>query len=55
MGGHGLRRPGVIWHGNKLIDGVAEVLQLLRQRGLKLIYCTNKRVDAELGCVSEPA
>ena len=50
-----LRLAGVIWHGNKLIEGVAEVLRLLRQRGLKLLYCTNKRVDRRWGCVSELA
>jgi len=32
---------GVIWHGDELIEGVADVLKLLRGRGKTLIFVTN--------------
>lgn len=32
---------GVIWKGDKLIDGVSETLDLLRSKGKKLVFVTN--------------
>ncbi|XP_065853584.1 phosphoglycolate phosphatase 2-like isoform X1 [Euphorbia lathyris] len=32
---------GVIWKGDKLIDGVSQTLQLLRSKGKKLVFVTN--------------
>ncbi|KAJ8557512.1 hypothetical protein K7X08_003137 [Anisodus acutangulus] len=32
---------GVIWKGDKLIDGVPETLDLLREKGKKLVFVTN--------------
>ncbi|OAY43517.1 phosphoglycolate phosphatase 2 [Manihot esculenta] len=32
---------GVIWKGDKLIDGVSETLELLRSKGKKLVFVTN--------------
>ncbi|CAN1169897.1 Phosphoglycolate phosphatase 2 [Linum perenne] len=32
---------GVIWKGDKLIDGVSQTLDLLRSKGKKLVFVTN--------------
>ncbi|GMP75908.1 hypothetical protein CsSME_00032827 [Camellia sinensis var. sinensis] len=32
---------GVIWKGDKLIDGVPQTLQMLRSKGKKLVFVTN--------------
>ncbi|OWM86162.1 hypothetical protein CDL15_Pgr010986 [Punica granatum] len=33
--------PGVIWKGDKLIDGVPETLDMLRSKGKRLVFVTN--------------
>ncbi|KAH7926885.1 2-phosphoglycolate phosphatase [Leucogyrophana mollusca] len=32
---------GVLWHGDRLIDGAVEVLDILRKRGKRLLFVTN--------------
>jgi len=40
---------GVIWKGDKLIDGVPETLAMLREMGKKLIFVTNNSTKSRAG------
>ncbi|KDP35530.1 hypothetical protein JCGZ_08968 [Jatropha curcas] len=37
---------GVIWKGDKLIDGVSQTLELLRSKGKKLVFVTNNSMKS---------
>ena len=37
---------GVIWKGDKLIDGVSETLDWLRSKGKKLVFVTNNSLKS---------
>ncbi|KAK9042673.1 hypothetical protein V6N11_017739 [Hibiscus sabdariffa] len=39
--------PGVIWKGDKLIDGVPETLDMLRSKGIRLVFVTNNSTKSK--------
>jgi len=44
---------GVIWKGDKLIDGVPETLDMLRDMGKKLIFVTNNSTKSRVGYLNK--
>ncbi|KAK8591917.1 hypothetical protein V6N13_062512 [Hibiscus sabdariffa] len=39
---------GVIWKGDKLIDGIPETLEMLRSKGKKLVFVTNNSTKSRI-------
>ena len=43
---------GVIWRGNQVIEGVADALQSLRARGVRLLFVTNNSSKSRKECAA---
>lgn len=44
---------GVLWHGDRPIEGAVEVLDMLRKRGKRLLFVTNNATKSRRSCKSK--